>query len=347
VPLQLPLLVVAIFAAVKDRADLVAENIALRHQLACLTHRKKRPSLRPADRFLWAVFCRFWPRWRDLLVMVKPATVVGWHRQGFKLFWKWKSRKRGPGRPRIAKGVRKLIVEMAEMNVGWGAPRIHGELLKLGIQVSETTVQRYMPKKAAPPGSQQRWLTFLRNHTHESLAIDFAVVPTITFEIIYVFFILSVDRRRMLHFNVTKHPTAQWTAQQVVEACPFEAPGRFLFRDNDKIYDADFKDRVDGLELTHVKTAYRSPWQDPFAERWIGGLRRDCLDHVIAVNERQLRRVIGSYLEYFHEDRTHLGLGKETPVPRAVEPSEMGKVVALSRVGGLHHRYSRQARKAA
>lgn len=147
------------------------------------------------------------------------------------------------------------------------------------------------------------------------MAIDFAVVPTITFDVLYVFFVLIVDRRRILHLNVTRHPTAVWTAQQVVEACPFELPGRFLFRDNDRIYGTCFKDRVDGLGLTHVTTAFRSPWQNPYAERWIGGLRRDCLDHVIAFNESQLRWVVRSYIEYFHQDRTHLGLDKDTPIP--------------------------------
>ncbi len=346
-PLQAPLIVAVVIAVVRDRADLVAENIALRHQLACLRHRAKRPKLGALDRTLWVVLSRLWPRWKELLVMVKPATVVGWHRQGFKLFWTWKSRRRGPGRPRIHEDVRRLIIEMATANVGWGAPRVHGELLKLGIFVSETTISRYMPKRFGLPGSRQRWATFLRNHMHETLAVDFAVVPTITFELVYVFFILSLERRRILHFNVTRHPTAEWTAQQVVEACAFEAPGRFLIRDNDKIYGAYFRERVDGLGLRQARTAFRSPWQNGFAERWIGGLRRDCLDHIIALNESQLRRVIRSYVEYFHEDRTHLGLDKDTPVARAVERPENGKIVTYPRVGGLHHRYSRERRKAA
>jgi transposase InsO family protein len=279
--------------------------------------------------------------------MVKPATVLAWHRKGFKLFWRWKSRKRGLGRPRIPLEIRRLIIEMATMNVGWGAPRIHGELLKLGIEISEVTVSRYMPEVPAPMGSRQRWATFFRNHLHETLAIDFAVVPTATFGILYVFFVLSLDRRRVLHFNVTRHPTAEWTAQQVVEACAFDLPGRFLIRDNDKIYGKVFSDRVDGLGLEQIRTAFRSPWQNGFAERWIASLRRDCLDHIIPINERQLRRVIRSYVNYYHADRTHLGLDKDAPKERPIEPQEIGAIVALPRVRGLHHRYTRELPRAA
>jgi transposase InsO family protein len=290
---------------------------------------------------------RFWDGWRESVAMVKPATVLAWHSKGFRLFWRWKSRKRRPGRPRISAEVRKLIVEMAEMNVGWGAPRIHGELLKLGINVSEITVSRYMPKRPPPAGSRQRWATFLRNHLHETLAIDFAVVAMAAFGILYVFFVLSLERRRVLHFNVTHHPTAKWTTQQVVEACAFDLPGRFLLRDNDKIYGTEFRDRVDGLGLEQIPTAFRSPWQNGFAERWIASLRKDCLDHVIAINECHLRRVIRLYVVYYHEDRTHLGLEKDAPEERPIEPREMGEVVAIPRVGGLHHRYSRAFRSAA
>ncbi len=346
-PFKLPLILSIVAAVFKDRADLVAENIALRHPLSCFIHRGPRARLRPVDRVLWAQLSRFWDGWTESLAMVKPATVLAWHLKGFRLFWRWKSRRCGPGRPRSSVEVRRLIIEMAEMNVGWGAPRIHGELLKLGIEISEITVSRYMPKLPPPAGSRQRWATFLRNHLHETLAIDFAVVPTATFGILYVFFVLSLERRRVLHFNVTQHPTAEWTAQQVVEACPFGLPGRFLIRDNDKIYGSKFRDRIDGLGLEQIRTAFRSPWQNGFAERWIASLRRDCLDHVIAINERQLRQVIRSYVDYYHEDRTHLGLAKDAPEERPVEPREMGEVVAISRVGGLHHRYSRELRRAA
>ena len=346
-PFKLPLLLSIVASVFKDRADLVAENIALRHQLSCFIHRGSRPRLRPVDRVFWVLLSRFWNGWRESLAVVKPATVLAWHRKGFKLFWRWKSRKRGPGRPRISAEVRGLIAEMAELNVGWGAPRIHGELLKLGIEVSEITVSRYMPNRPPPAGSRQRWRTFMKNHLHQALAIDFAVVPTATFGILYVFFVLSLERRRILHFNVTHHPTAKWTAQQVVEACAFDLPGRFLIRDNDKIYGREFRDRVDGLGLEQIRTAFRSPWQNGFAERWIASLRSDCLDHVIAINERQLRRVIGAYVDYYHTDRTHLGLEKDSPEERPIEPQEMGDVVAIARVGGLHHRYSRELRRAA
>jgi putative transposase len=330
-------------AAFKDRADLVAESLALRHQLACFAKGRKRPKLRPADRFFWTLLARWWSRWRDTLVMVKPATVVAWHRKGFRLFWRWKSRPRRPGRPPITSEVRKLIEEMAQTNVGWGAPRIHGELRKLGIRVSQATVSRYMPKRPVPPGSGQRWSAFLDNHLSETLAIDFAVVPTITFGLMYVFFVLSLDRRRILHFNVTKHPTASWTAHQVVQACDFETAGQYLLRDNDSIYGLEFRQRIERLGLEQIRTALRSPWQNGYAERWVGSLRRDCLDHVIAINEQQLRRVIHEYVEYYHADRTHLGLDKDTPDGRELEPPEVGKIVALPRVGGLHHRYTRRA----
>lgn len=218
---------------------------------------------------------------------------------------------------------------------------IHGELRKLGFEVSQATVSRYMPKRPPRPGVRQSWSTFLANHRHELLAVGFAVVPTL--EVLCVFFVMSVECREILHFNVTKHPTAQWTAQQVVEACPFDLPGRFLIRGNDSIYGAEFVKRVDSLGLEQVKIAPRSPWQNCFAERWISSLRRDCLDHVIALNERQLSRVIRAYVDYYHRDRTHLGLEKDAPEGRAEEGPDLGEVVALPRVGGLHHRYTREA----
>lgn len=186
----------------------------------------------------------------------------------------------------------------------------------------------------------------LTQSSARDLAIEFAVVPAATFGILYVFFVISLDRRRVLHFNATPHPTAEWTAQQVAEACPFDLPGLFLIRDNNKIYGRVFRDRMSGLGLEQTRTAFRSPWQNGYAERWISSLRRDCLDHVIPINERQLRRVIRSYVDYYHVDRTHLGLEKDAPEERPIESREMGEVVAFPRVGGLHHRYKRELQAA-
>jgi len=334
----------AVFVRVmlRDRAELVAENLVLRQQLACLARGRRRPQLRPIERFAWGLLSQHWGRWRGLVVIVKPSTVVGWHRQGFRVFWRRRSR-RGPGRPALDSKIRALIVQMARTNVGWGAPRIHGELQKLGIEIAESTVSKYMPKRRGPPGSSQRWTTFVRNHLGKTLAIDFAVVPTVTFELLYVFVVLELDRRRVLHVNVTRNPTAQWTAQQMVEACPYEVSARYLIRDNDGIYGEAFQRRVAGLGLEERRTALRSPWQNGYVERWIGGLRRECLDHVIAINERQLLRVVREYVRYFEGDRTHLGLAKDTPLEREAERAGDGEVVALPRLGGLHHRYTRAA----
>jgi hypothetical protein len=226
-PFKLPLIISINAAVFKDRADLVAENIALRHQLSCFIHRESRPRLRPVDRAFWVLLSRFWGGWTNSLIVVKPATVLAWHRQGFRLFWRWKSRKRGPGRQRISAEVRKRILEMAEMNVGWGAPRIHGELLKLGIAISEITVSRYMPKRNPPLGARQRWMTFLHNHLHETLAIDFAIVPTATFGIIYIFFVLSLERRRVLHFNVTRHRPQSGPPSRWLKPAHSTCPGAF------------------------------------------------------------------------------------------------------------------------
>ena len=262
-------------------------------------------------------------RWKQILDIVKPDTVVRWHRKGFRLYWRWIS-KRGPGRPPITPEVQALIKTFALDN-GWGARKIHAELGKHGFTVSLATVSRYMPKHRGDKGKQQRWMTFLRNHRDGNAAMDFFVVPTARFGIVYVFFGLSLDRCRVLHFNATHPPTAEWTALQDVEACPFEPPGRFLVRDNDGIYGTEFRDRVDGLRVEQIRSGFGSPWQNGSAERWIASLRKDCLDHVIAINESQLRRVIRSYVAYYHEDRTHLGLEKDAPDERPTEPREMGR----------------------
>ena len=230
---------------------------------------------------------------------------------------------------------------MSRNNIGWGAPRIHGELKMLGIEISESTVAKYMIRHCNPPS--QTWRTFLENHATELVSVDFFTVPTATFRILYVLVILHHERREIVHFNVTEHPTAQWTAQQLVEAFPFDSAPRYLLRDRDSIYGGRFRNRVKSLGIDEVLTAPRSPWQNPYVERIIGSIRRECLNHVIIINERHLRRQLKSYSIYYHEARTHLSLDKQSPVPRSIEPPEQGKVVAIPHVGGLHHEYRRAA----
>jgi transposase InsO family protein len=230
---------------------------------------------------------------------------------------------------------------MQSDNVGWGAPRIHGELLKLGIEISQATVSKYMACHPKPPS--QTWRTFLENHVADLVSIDFFTVPTATFRVLYVFVVLRHDRREIVHFNVTEHPTARWTAQQIVEAFPIDTAPRYLLRDRDAIYGKTVQQRIKSLAIEDVLTAPRSPWQNPFVERVIGSIRRDCLDHIIVLNERHLRRVLREYFSYYHGCRTHLSLNKDSPKPRTVQPPALGDVVAFPLVGGLHHRYGRSA----
>jgi transposase InsO family protein len=231
---------------------------------------------------------------------------------------------------------------MARENPTWGATRIHGELLMLGFEVGEATVSRTMPRRPKPPS--QSWRSFLRNHTLDLVSIDFFVVPTATFRILYVFLVLEHERRRVdLHFNVTDGPSARWTGQQLVNAFPYESAPQYVIRDRDEVYGAAFVRRVHAMAIEQVLTAPRSPWENPYCERVIGTLRRDCLDHVIVLGEQHLRRILRKYLEYYHGSRTHLALDKDAPEPRERESNDGGNVVALPRVGGLHHRYTRRA----
>jgi transposase InsO family protein len=305
----------------------------------------KRPQLRARDRLFWVILSRFWSNWREALIIVKPDTVVRWHKKGFKIFWKFKSRRKGPGRPPISPEIRDLVRRMAEANPFWGAPRIHGELLKLGIKVSERTVSNLMPRRGNKPPSQT-WRTFLKNHMMNMVSIDFFTVPTATFRILFVLVILSHNRRQVVHFNVTSNPTAMWTAQQMLEAFPWDTAPKYLLRDRDSIYGAYFQKRLKNMGITNVIIAPRSPWQNPFVERLIRSIRNDCLDHVIVLNARHLKRILSSYFNYYHNDRTHYRLGKDTPSGRPAQPKpdESSKIIELPRVGGLHHRYEwRQA----
>ena len=323
------------------KIHLAVENLALRQQLAVCKQSVKRPKLRPRDRVFWVWLSRLWPNWRSALAIVQPESVIRWHRLGFKLYWRWKSRAGQPGRPPIEREIRDLIRRMSLENPTWGAPRILSELLLLGYDVAEGTVARYMALRRKP--SSQTWRTFLDNHVPDIAACDFFTVPTVTFRVLYVCIVLRHDRREVVHFNVTTHPCAEWAAQQIINAFPYEAAPRFLIRDRDGIYGEYFQNRVKSLGIEEVPIAPRSPWQNPYCERVIGSIRRECLDHVIVLDEAHVRRILTDYFAYYHGSRPHLSLDRNSPTPRDIEPLSMGPVIAIAQVGDLHHRYARAA----
>jgi putative transposase len=290
---------------------------------------------------LWAWLSRVWSDWRSALVIVKPETVISWHRKGFRLFWTWRGGLGTAGRPAVSHEIRHLIRRLSRVNPLWGAPRIHGELLKLGIEIGETSVATYMGRHQTPPS--QTWRTFLENHVKDLVSVDFFTVPTIRFQVLYVFLVLAHDHRRIVHVNLTAHPTAEWTAQQLRDAFPWNQVPRYLLHDRDQIFGPTFQTAVETLGINDVPCAPHSPWQRAYVERVIGSIRRECLDHVIVFNEASLRRTLTSFMAYYHDSRTHLGLGKDTPEPRTVQPPELGPVVAIPQLGGLHHRYERRA----
>jgi len=273
------------------------------------------------------------------MVLVKPATVVQWHRKGFRLYWRWRSRRLG--RPKMSAEIRDLIRRVSLANPLWGAPRIHGELLKLGIEVSQATVGKYLPWRPKIPSPT--WRSFLHNHLTDIAAIDMFVVATATFRLLNAMIVLGHDRRRIIHFNVTHNPTQAWLAHQMTEAFPWDTAPRYLLRDRDASYGPVFRDRVRVMGIKEVVTAPRSPWQNAYVERLIGSIRRECLDHIIIFNEHHLRRVLSSYFQYHHQTRTHLSLDKDCPETRPIHPPTAGKIIAFPQVGGLHHRYERRA----
>jgi transposase InsO family protein len=298
----------------RNRAALELEVVALRHQLAVLRRRRPgRLKLTSMDRLLWVCLYQMWPRCLEVMVLVKSATVVQWHRRGFRLYWHWRSR---AGRPRVEGEIRSLIRQMSRANPLWGAPRIHGELLKLGIEVSQATVAKYMVRRVGRPSPT--WRSFLRNQAAGIAAIDMFVVVSASFRLLYVMIILSHDRRRVVRFDVTEHPTAIWLSQQVTEAFPWDTAPHYLLRDRDSSYGAYFRNRVEAMGITEILTAPRSPWQNPYVERVIGSMRRECLDHIVTFNERHLRRVLASYVDYYHRTRTHLSLDKDCPHSRPI-----------------------------
>jgi putative transposase len=333
-------LLASLGSSFRDQRELALENLAMRQQLAILKRTHSHPQLSNTDRLFWVSLSRLWQGWKDSLIIVKPDTVVRWHRKGFALYWKRLSRQKRSGRPGTGKEIRDLIRKIAKANPLWGSPRVHGELLKLGIHISERTVARLMPRSTKPPS--QTWRTFLDNHLLELVSIDFLVVPTATFRILFVLIVLAHNRRRVVHFNVTEHPTAAWTGEQLIQAFPDGTEPQYLLRDRDRIYGEVFRERVRVMGIEEVLTAPRSPWQNPFAERLNGTIRRDCLNHVIVLGESHLRRTLARYFRYYHKYRTHLSLAKDSPETRTVQDADFGPVVEISEVGGLHHHYERR-----
>jgi putative transposase len=328
-------------ALLVSSAAVSLENVALRHQLAVLQRSVGRPRLRPWDRLVWVGLSQLWAGWRASLVIVQPATVLAWHRQGFQLYWRWKSRRRSAGRPPLDLELRTLIRRMARENPTWGRRRIQAELRFLGYEVAGLTVAKYMRRPSPRPSST--WRTFLEAHICDIVAVDFFVVPTLTFRLLFGFLILRHSGRELVHVNVTDHPTPAWAAHQLVESFPEETAPKYLLRDRDAIYGDVFVRRVKGLGMSEILIAPRAPWQNPFAERVIGSIRRECLDHVIVINERHLRRLLRGYLAYYNATRPHQSLHNQSPHPREVQTPAGGRIIAIPQVGGLHHRYQRAA----
>jgi putative transposase len=291
--------------------QLALENLALRQQLAVYKRTAPRPRLRTTDRLLWVGLARVWTGWRHALVIVSPDTVLRWQRRRFREYWTQLSGRSTGGRPPVNAEITALVRKMTAANPLGGAPRIHGELLKLGIDIAERTVSRLMPKRRPQPS--QPWRTFLANHVRDLVSIDFFTVPTARLRVLFVLIVLAHHRRRVIHLNVTEHPTAAWTAQQIVDAFPDDSAPSYLLRDRDTVYGDAFRQRVKGMGIKEVLTAPHSPWQNPFAQRLIGSIRRECLNHVLVLSERHLHRILTRYFAYYHQARTHLSLDKDTP----------------------------------
>jgi transposase InsO family protein len=333
----LKLLACFVVSLFRSTGRLEAEIVILRHQLNVL--RRTMPSrtrLTLIDRLIFVWLYRLRPSVLSAVVIVQPETVVRWHRAGFRLYWRWKSRARR-GRPRVPRDLRDLIRKMSLANPLWGAPRIHGELLKLGIEVAQSTVATYMGRCRRPPS--QSWKTFLRNHAAGIAAMDLLVVPTIGFRLLYVLVILGHHRRWILSFGVTSHPTAEWIARQINDAFPWAEAPRYLIRDRDAVYGQAVTRRLKSMGIRDRPTAPRSPWQNGYVERLIGSIRRECLDHLVVFGEAHLRRIVTAYVSYYNELRTHLSLNKDAPIHRPIH--RIGRIIPVPILGGLHHQYCR------
>ena len=321
----------------KSKSRLEAENAALRQQLVVLQRKVKgRGEISNGDRLFFVQLYRWFPSILEVLTIIQPETLVRWHRAGFRRYWRWTSRRRG-GRPQIPTELRALIRRMSTENRLWGAPRIHGELLKLGFEVSQSTVAKYMARRRGPPS--QGWRAFLANHAPHIAAMDLFVVPTIGFALLYAFVIVRLDRRTLVWTNVTRHPTADWIARQITEAFPWDEAPRYLIRDRDGVFGAVVTRRLRAMGIRDKPIAPASPWQNAFAERLIGSIRRECVDHLLVLGERHLRRILRCYAHYYNEVRTHRSLNKDAPISRAVQ--RIGDIKSHALLGGLHHHYVR------
>jgi transposase InsO family protein len=321
----------------KSKLRLEAENAVLRHQLNVLRRRLHgRVRLTNNDRWFFIQLYRWFPSILQVLTIIQPETLLQWHRAGFRRYWRWKSNSRG-GRPQIQTELRVLIRQISMENPLWGAPRIHGELLKLGFEVAQSSVAKYMAKRRGPPS--QGWRTFLHNHAPDIAAMDFFVVPTLGFKLLYAFVVVRLERRDLIWINVTAHPTAEWVAHQITEAFPWNEAPRYMIRDRDRIYGTVVTRRLRAMGIRDKPIAPASPWQNGFAERLIGSIRRECLDHIIVLGEAHLRRILKSYARYYNETRTHLALDKDAPLSRTVKRA--GRILCRPVLGGLHHEYVR------
>ena len=321
----------------KSRASLEAENLVLRQQVIVLSRQSRsRVRLRNIDRLIFVWLYRFFPAILNAITVVKPETVIRWHRRGFRAYWRWKSRRRG-GRPKIDREIRDLVRRMSKENSLWGAPRIHGELLKLGIEVAHSTVARYMTRRQGPPS--QGWKTFLRNHAAGIAFIDLFVVRTISFKLLYGLVILRHARRRLVRISVTNNPTAEWIAGQVTDAFPWDEAPHHLIRDRDGAFGPAYTRRIRAMRIRDHPTAPRSPWQNGYVERLIGSIRRESLDHLVVFGEAHLRGVLKAYASYYNEVRTHLSLDKDAPDLRRAQ--KFGRIAAIPILGGIHDQYVR------
>jgi transposase InsO family protein len=329
--------VVAVLASpFKSKLRLEAENAVLRHQLIVLRRRLHgRVRLTNHDRWFFIRLYRWFPSILQAFTIIRPETLLRWHRAGFRFYWRWKSRPLG-GRPPIDAELRVLIRRMSLENPLWGAPRIHGELLKLGFEVAQSSVAKYMVKRRGP---SQGWRTFLCNHAPDIAAMDLFVVPTIGFDLLYAFVIVGLDRRDLVWINVTATPAAEWVARQITEAFPWNEAPRYMIRDRDRIYGSVVRRRLRAMGIRDRPITPASPWQNAFAERLIGSIRRECVDHVIVLGEAHLRRVLKSYADYYNNFRTHRSLNKDAPVSRPAQ--RIGSIKSHAILGGLHHHYAR------